>query len=276
MNRAGPVLDFTAWLSDEVNTLAYAKGKPLPWVRERVKLRLQEAFGRDVPVVFAIEEEFNTGTRTFHLHLHGILQLDPRRRTRKLAREALRKALGTWEGKAKNRQIWLRRDPDCGWPAYFTKRCFLATARMRARMRGFGADHRWVTTFDGPVLTMTNDVRSEARELHAEARQLVMNARRGISSPASKKRPAALPVRAANGQGLLPELKPRAALLSASMLSSKLPMGEAACQPRSAYGIKRLPPGRVLLIVARSLHPWQSRGPPSSLDVPQSSRNPTS
>jgi hypothetical protein len=187
MRRAGPVLDLTAWLSNEVNALAYAKSKPLQWIRERITFRLKEAFKRPVAFVLVIEEEFNVVTRTSRLHVHGLIQLDPRRKTRKLARAALRQALGTWEGEAKKRQIWLRRDPDCGWPAYFTKRCFLATRRMRARMKGFGADYRWVPTFDGPVLTMTNDVRAVARQLHVEARRDVLDARNGRRSAATPK-----------------------------------------------------------------------------------------
>src|SRR3954468_24552843 len=99
MNRAGPVLDFTAWLSDEVNALAYTKGKPLLWLRELITLRLRQAFKRRGAFVLVIEEEFNIVTRTFRLHVHGLLQLDPRLKTRKLARKALRSALGTWEGK---------------------------------------------------------------------------------------------------------------------------------------------------------------------------------
>ena len=222
--------------------------------------------------VLVIEEEFNIVTRTFRLHVHGLLQLDPRLKTRKLARKALRSALGTWEGKGKNRQIWLRRDPDCGWPAYFTKRCFLATARMRARMRGFGADHRWVTTFDGPVLTMTNEVRAAARELHAEARQLVINVRRGISQPALKKgvaapfRPLTATTNPSRAKHVRPSISTSAKIRAAWKLGLRSPRALAALAGRA--------PAITSVLPSKVLHPWHSRRPPNSLDVPRSYRNP--
>jgi hypothetical protein len=167
---SGPVVAFTTWLSDDVAAQAYAQAKPLPWIRERVKLYLNAAFPAGVEFVIAIEEEWDPVTRRFRLHLHGLLQLTHKPRECARARGALRKALGSWEGKAKNRQIRFKASPDAGWASYATKRAWLATPRMRGFLTGLNAGRHWSTSFDGPVLTMTNGVRGIAKSLHADAR----------------------------------------------------------------------------------------------------------
>ena len=140
-----------------MNVQASAQPKPLTWIRERVKLYLSQAFPAGIEFIFTIEEEFDPVTCQMRLHLHGLLQLAGRRR-RERARAALRKALGTWDGKAKGRQIRFRSNPDAGWSSYFTKRCYLATPRMRAFMKGLNAGRYRCPSFEGPVLTMTNGV----------------------------------------------------------------------------------------------------------------------
>lgn len=201
----GPVFAFTAWLSDDVNATAYAKGKPLPWIRARVQAELRKALGRPVSFMFVIEEEFIVAAGLFRLHLHGGFQIGPHERKR--VRAALRKALGTWEGKAKCRQIRFRRDPDAGWPAYLTKNAWLATPRMRAFFKRLGAGRRHTLGFEGKVLTMTDDVLDAAKALHGQARQIVIEARQRPATPeaiSAPEEPAPAPVTPAAAASPIP------------------------------------------------------------------------
>lgn len=176
LQTLGPVVGFTAWCSSEISGRAYATGKPLPWLRKRLVEALGAVLG-PFEMLVTIEEERGADS-TLRLHLHGALGLESVSR-RRLARvqQALRRALGSWDGEAAKRQVRFSLDPDAGWASYCTKRAWLATPGIRKRFACAQPGSPWRISFDGPVLSMTNRVRAIAKELHEKAREAVCEAR---------------------------------------------------------------------------------------------------
>lgn len=174
--EACPVVAFTVWCSPEIDAKARATGTPLPWLRKRLKEKLDAAFG-PVEWVAALEEE-KTKDGKLLLHVHGAGAFGDLTRSRhaKIA-EAMRRALGEWEGPGARYQIELKIARDAGWASYITKRCWLARPYIRERFACAGPRSPWRLSFDGPAFTMTNGVRARAKELHQQARELVMEAR---------------------------------------------------------------------------------------------------
>lgn len=197
LQTLGPVVGFTAWCSSRVSGRAYATGKPLPWLRKRLVEATGAVLG-PVEMLVTIEEE-RGADGTLRLHLHGALSLEnvSRRRLARV-RQALRRALGTWDGEAAKRQVRFSLDPDCGWASYCTKRAWLATPGIRARFACAQPGSPWRISFDGPVLSMTNRIRAIAKELHERAREAVCEARQRA---AAAERPETAPEPAATAHG---------------------------------------------------------------------------
>ena len=172
----GPVVAFTAWCNDEIDAKARASGKPLGYIRKRLHDGLQAVLKRPPAFVLCIEEEFDVIRQKFRFHVHGEIQVD--RTQRKSVREALRAACGPWEGTARCRQIRMRRNPDAGWISYCTKRTWLATPGIRQIMKGYKPSRNYCLSFEGPVLTMTNTVRTVAKDCHEQAQKLLRPATR--------------------------------------------------------------------------------------------------
>lgn len=181
--EAGPVVAFTAWCSPDIDAKARATGKPLPWLRKRLKEKLDAALG---PVEWeAALEEGKTKEGKLLLHVHGAGAFgDLTRSRRDKIREAIRGALGEWEGPGARYQTDLKIARDAGWATYVTKRCWLARPYIRERFASAGPRSPWRLSFDGPALTVTNGVRARAKELHRQARELVMEARERAKVPA--------------------------------------------------------------------------------------------
>lgn len=82
-----------------------------------------------------------------------------------------------WDDGALKSQVKLNRDPNAGWVSYCTKRSWLALPGIHARFACDRPGSPWRLSFDCPALTMTNDIRAEAQELHRKAREIVQEAR---------------------------------------------------------------------------------------------------
>ncbi|PXW57730.1 hypothetical protein [Methylobacterium sp. B4] len=194
LQAAGPVIGFTANLSEAVATQAYAQPKPGPWLHKRVREQIDRMFGSAIDFVATYEEARDPRTGKRRLHVHGILGLDltSRRRADK-ARAAMKAAFGTWERPGKGHQIEFSHEIDVGWSSYIAKDARLASASSRRFAASVGAGHL-APLFEGPVVTMTHGTTRLAKDAAERARQIVTEARKRPSAPLPQpSSPEALP-----------------------------------------------------------------------------------
>jgi len=181
LQELGTVTAFTAWCSTEIDAKARVTGKPLAWLRKRLKEALDDELG-PVEWFANLEEEHRDGKLRLHFHGAGAFGSLTRHR-RKGIRKAMRRALGAWEGPAALYQVKLRIARDAGWVSYCTKRSWLALPGIRLLVAGARPGSMFRLSFEGDVFTMTNGVRARAKKLHQQAREIVIEARGRAKAP---------------------------------------------------------------------------------------------
>ncbi|CAO4151924.1 hypothetical protein [Methylorubrum extorquens] len=186
LQAAGPVIGFTANLSEAVAAQAYAQPKPGPWLHKRLREQMDKKFGSAIDFVATYEEARDPKTRQRRLHIHGILGLNLTwRRHAKKARAAMRAAFGTWERPGKGHQIEFTHQIDVGWASYIAKDARWASASSRRFTASVGAGHL-APSFKGPVVTMTHGTTRRAKAAAERARQIVWEARQRPTAPLPK------------------------------------------------------------------------------------------
>lgn len=170
LKSLGDVYAVSLNLGDDIISDAYAAGSFLVHVRRRIARHLEQALGRKVSFWLTLEETFDVSTKRHRPHLHGELQISAAQAA--TARNALRKAGGEWKLGARQKQVKFRLNPDFGWSSYANKDAAKAMPLMRKFLRAAGAGPRWVLSFDGRVMTATNDLKAKAKKLYETDRAL--------------------------------------------------------------------------------------------------------
>lgn len=175
----GPVLFVSINLSDDIIAKAYQQPNFLDWVGRRIKRELKKALARDVELYLLLEELCidDLKRETIRPHLHGAMQMGANEI--KLARKAIRKAVGGWAAGAGQFQVKFQAKHDFDAGTYAAKQSWRSRPRIREFLERVGAGRRYVPSFKGGVLTTTQAVRERAAEIYAQAVEDVLAARRG-------------------------------------------------------------------------------------------------
>lgn len=156
----GPCHAFSLNLSDAVAASALSQESAAGWLHKRFQRRLDQLFGRAIPLAFILEDIAERGAAR-RLHVHGVVGASPSEI--KKVRLAFRRAGGEW-AEVRQHQCKTVADPDDGWAAYCAKHHAFQTPYVSDLLRS--ARSPYAPTFSGPWFVASPAVKAKAEALY--------------------------------------------------------------------------------------------------------------
>jgi hypothetical protein len=170
LQTLAPVHTLNLNLSPDIEAVAREQEYPLGWIQKRISHHLKETLGRSVEFHLVAHEG-----KDHRLHVHGEFQIDAVEARE--ARGALRKAGGTWDKDALQKQAWTHPSPDLGWVNYLVGELWRVGLTQNILPGLTLADPSRVPnsafTFEGGATSSTAGLNALAKAIYEECRQTI-------------------------------------------------------------------------------------------------------